>query len=185
MNFSKWLDFPKPSSFTRFLLDGFVLFPRSVVRQLTVIFCIAVGTRLGSFLGKKLHDLFGAAGLWIGYVLGIFIVLAIIWLILLGKILLFFPFPCCRRGRCHSIDNYGWPLGTFYGRIGWRRFEYVCRCGDLYIRQGTRFMQILPNGKKMPYKRLTGFRKWENDLDVHEDRSAGRHGHDDLDLPSD
>jgi len=33
----------------------------------------------------------------------------------------------------------------------------------MYIREGRRFMSLLPDDTTRPYKKLVGFRKWEDD----------------------
>jgi hypothetical protein len=104
-------------------------------------------------------------GPWIGYSIGFVIVFFLSWAILLGHILLFFPFPSCRQRKCHSIDDYTWNIGSFLGREGWGVYSYKCECGNEYVREGKRFMEVLPDGTKRPYKKLIGFRKWADDLD--------------------
>jgi hypothetical protein len=165
MKIFDWLNYTKSWSFIRFLLDGFALTPRSLVRLVSVWFCIAVSVLFGSFLGKHLEKIYGIAGRWTGYIIGILAVFILIWLVLLGRILLFFPFTTCRKQKCHGIKDYGWPIGAIYGRVGWGVYRYGCRCGDEYIRQGRRLMELLPDGTKRPYKKLIGFRKWADDLD--------------------
>jgi hypothetical protein len=87
------------------------------------------------------------------------------WAIWLGRILFFYPFPFCRRGKCHSIEDYRWYIDAIFGRVGRGVYLYKCKCGDEYIREGKRFMEILPDGTKRPYKKLVSFRKWADDLD--------------------
>ena len=90
-------------------------------------------------------------------------VLLLIWVLTLGNLLLRFPFPPCRQGRCRTIDAYTWIRGRIYGREKWNTYHYWCRCGDEYVREGKRFFQVLPDGTKKPYMMLAGFQKWEND----------------------
>ena len=154
----------------RFLLDGFAGTPRSVFRLISVWFCLAIGVIFGRLLGNQLENLCGLAGCWAGYIIGFMAVLIIIWLAFLGHISLFPRFTTCRKQKCHRIHDYGWPIGAIYGRVGWGVYRFGCRCGDEYICEGKKFLEILPDGTKRPYKKLIGFRKWADDLDSQEQK---------------
>lgn len=100
------------------------------------------------------------------------------WSSLLGRLLLFRPFPICRKGKCRGIDDYSWSHGLYFGKCAWGMYFYWCKCGDRYLRRGERFMEWTPGeapeesrrdirkGQTLPYKRLVGFRKWQDDLMV-------------------
>jgi hypothetical protein len=164
MGIPRWLNYSTSWSFIHFLFDGFALTPRSVVRLVLVWLCLAVGVIFGNFLGPHFEPICGVAGHWIGYIIGVLVVLIVLWLILLGHVVLFFPFTSCRQGKCHGIEDYRWYIGTIYGRVSCGTYRYRCRCGDEYVRQGNRFMEVLPDGTKRPYKKLVGFRKWADDI---------------------
>lgn len=55
-----------------------------------------------------------------------------------------------------------WRKGTIYGREKDGSYKYRCKCGDHFLRDGKRFMQVLDNGKLRPYK-LYEQGKWVND----------------------
>ena len=81
-----------------------------------------------------------------------------------GGLLLFFPLPFCRRGKCQAFgQDYIWRLGTLFGYETKGTYSYKCACGDIYIRNGARFMELLPDGTRRPYKRLVDFREWADD----------------------
>src|SRR6266481_908958 len=56
-----------------------------------------------------------------------------------------------------------WRLGTVYGYEVKGIYLYRCRCRDIYIREGKRFMALLADDTTRLYKKLAGFRKWEDD----------------------
>jgi hypothetical protein len=102
---------------------------------------------------------YGAFNL-VGVILGLLITRAV----LVGRLRVFFPLPLCRRGKCHKLGrDYVWRLGTLFGYETKGNYLYKCACGDIYVRQGTRFMELLPDGTRRPYKRLVGFRRWPDD----------------------
>lgn len=119
------------------------------------IFC---GVALGFLLGQS----WGVAGFSIGLILGIAIAFLLTWLVLLGRLLVFFPFPPCAHGKCHRFRDFYWRKGTIYGWEG-GVYRYKCRCGDEYIRRGRMWMKVLANDSTQPYKRLIGFRRWADD----------------------
>ena len=41
----------------------------------------------------------------------------------------------------------------------------------MYIREGKKFMALLPDDTTGPYKKLVGFRKWEEDSVLLSDKS--------------
>jgi hypothetical protein len=117
----------------------------------------------GLVMGVLLKKHWGLAGLWLGFPLGVVGAFLFTWALLLGRILLFFPFPTCRQGKCRKISDYRWRPGTIYGYEGNGQYFYVCRCGTTYVRQGKRFMEALSDGSCLGYKRLVGFRQWDVD----------------------
>ena len=131
-------------------------------RLLGTTFWIVCGMLLALYLGKS----WGVVGNCIGFTIGLAGVILFTWLILLGRILLFLPFPPCRQGKCHRLGDYVWRQGTIYGWEKWGVYSYRCKCGDYYVRDRKRFMQLLSDGTKQPYKKLIGFRKWADDLDL-------------------
>jgi len=119
---------------------------------------IACGAILGSFLGNR----WGAFGYIFGFLAGFLSASVLTWLILVTQNLFLMPFPECRRGKCHSFRDYVWKRGTIYGREKGGIFRYRCKCGDEYIRDGKRFMQVLSDGTTRPYKRYE-HGKWVDD----------------------
>ncbi len=63
-----------------------------------------------------------------------------------------------------TIADYVWKRGTIYGWQGGGEYHYRCRCGDVYVRKGKQFMVCFPDGSRQTYKKLSGFRRWEDDL---------------------
>jgi|SRR5580658_5407114 hypothetical protein len=120
----------------------------------------------GTLLGLALERTWGKLGFFVGFVVGMMGGVIVLWAVLLGRLLLWFPLPICRRGRCHRFGkDYEWRSGTIYGWEGKGLYLYVCKCGDKYIRRAGRFMEVLPDGTRRPYQKLVGFRRWADDLD--------------------
>lgn len=106
----------------------------------------------------------GKPGQWVFEFLGFFAGLFITWVVLKCRILLLFPFPLCQQGKCSRMgQDYVWRLGTLFGYEQNGMYLYKCRCGDMYLREGKRFMRLLEDDTLSAYKRLVGFRKWADD----------------------
>ena len=118
----------------------------------------------GAILGASFARPWGIEGRCVGSLLGFLIASVLTWAIWLGRILLFYPFPACRLEKCRGIEDYRWSMDAIFGRVGRGVYLYSCKCGDEYIREGKRFMEILPDGNKRPHKILVGFRKWVDDV---------------------
>jgi hypothetical protein len=158
-------------SWASFIL--YVLVWKNLPAGLRSIAFVALTGLLSAFLNKS----FGIS-LWIGAPV-IFLFLCIFaWAVLLGRLLLFIPFPPCKKGKCHSIDDYSWFMGSFFGKCKWGTYWYKCHCGDQYLRRGKRFMEFIPEvvvppspwininkGTTRPYKKLISFRKWADDTE--------------------
>jgi hypothetical protein len=159
MKVTLWnLLFARPWGWGEFLGDALFGGHASAARFLrTLCFFSAI-----FLMANRLKRLWGVE-YWIGYPVGFVVVFLLAWAVLLGRILLLFPFPSCRHGKCHSIDDYTWNWGSLFGREAWGVYYYKCKCGHQYIREGKRFMEILSDGTKCPYKKLIGFRKWTDD----------------------
>ena len=134
---------------------------------------IGVASLLAVFLKRSL-----GISLWIGVPIVFVAICWLAWAVLLGRLLLFVPFPPCRKNKCHEIDDDSWFHGTFLGKCKWGVYWYSCRCGDQYLRRGKRFMEFIPEavappspwvniskGTTRPYKKLVGFRKWADDTE--------------------
>jgi hypothetical protein len=130
--------------------------PRLLVTTLWVL--------CGWALSMALRPFLGAVAYFVGFPLGFSGAVVVTWAVLLGRILLLFPFPTCGRGKCNSIKQYKWRSGTIYGWEKGGRYRYRCRCGREYVRKGRRFMEVGPNGAMLPYKKLVGFREWADDV---------------------
>ena len=168
-----WLNFPKSSSFTLFFIYVLLGGHRSTIRFLRTVLFVASAVVFGEFLKKSL-----GIPKWVGCPGSFLIVCFVAWAVLLGRILLFVPFPPCRKGKCHNIDDYTWFMGSFFGKYKWGVYWYRCQCGDQYLRHGKRFMEFIPEvteppsqwvdinkGTTRPYKKLVGFRKWADDAE--------------------
>jgi hypothetical protein len=67
------------------------------------------------------------------------------------------PRPVCRQSKCRSRDYVlvdSTPL----------KAVFRCRCGDLYLSEGKRFSQILPDNSLLTYMVLDSSGNWKNDL---------------------
>ena len=134
---------------------------RSLTRLLLVICWFACAVLLANFLGKS----WGIIGYCVGFSVGFVVSSILTWAALLGYVLLFLPFPPCQAGKCRSIDDYEWNVAAIFGRYKWGVYRYTCRCGDKYVRDGKRFMKLLPDGETRPYKMLAGFREWSDEME--------------------
>lgn len=128
------------------------------------ILWVASGFLASQALGRS----FGLIGGLVGFGGGALLAYLATWAVWIGGNFVFYPLPACRNERCVQFD-YVWKRGGWnpnaeeFERERGGVFHYRCKCGDEYIRLGTRFMQVLPDGTLQPYKRLTGFRKWRDD----------------------
>jgi hypothetical protein len=114
----------------------------------------------GAVLAIQLRRAWGIAGYIVGFPVGFTGALMLTWAVLVGRILVLFPLPVCRRGKCRGFRQYTWRKGTIRGWEEWGVYLYRCKCGDLYIRRGRQFIQLLPDGKERPYKKLVAFQTW-------------------------
>jgi hypothetical protein len=48
---------------------------------------------------------------------------------------------------------------------------YISAVAGMYIHERKRFMALLPDATTRPYKKLVGFRKWEDDSVLLSDKS--------------
>src|SRR5258708_290639 len=98
----------------------------------------------GATVALSLINTWGVIAAFIGFVLGVTGGITITWAITLGRILLFFPLPLCRQGKCQRFGkDYVWRKGTVYGKCKWGVYLYKCRCGDQYLRRGKKFMEFI------------------------------------------
>lgn len=118
------------------------------------------GALASSYLGFP----YGFLGYVLGFLFGFLACYGLLWIILVGRLRLFFPLPRCKRGNCRNYDGYYWPVGTIYGWEWWGVYRYRCKCSDdEYVRRGKRFMEVSPDEQNVHYKKLCGFRKWTDD----------------------
>jgi hypothetical protein len=129
-------------------------------RLLAIVFWMSVGVLLANQLPRS----WGLVGHVVGFAIGFAGAVVLTWAIVVGRILVFMPYPICRQGRCSSMKEYSWPKGTVYGKTNSGEYRYRCKCGDQYIRDGRRFMAVGHDGAKLPYKKLVGFHKWADDV---------------------
>jgi hypothetical protein len=126
----------------------------------------------GALLWFGVRRPWGKPGYYVFSVVGCIAGLTITRALLVGRLRLLFPFPLCQQGKCHRLgQDYVWRLGTLFGYEGKGIYLYKCRCGDLYMREGKRFMELLQDDTRRPYKKLVAFRKWADDS-AERDRSS-------------
>jgi len=125
----------------------------------TLIFIILSGAvlALGHFLAGK----WGAVGWLIGGVpVGLF------WACMLfftaRSVFIQFrhslgPRPVCRQGECR-------PRAYVLVDSAPMKAVFRCRCGDLYLSEDDRFLQILPDHSLLPYVVRDSSRSWKKDL---------------------
>lgn len=166
------------ASFLCFLLEG-VLCARTLPRLLVIQIVFLLSIILGMAIWRWIGDPLGGFGSVMAVTLCGLLIAFVLWVLLLGQILLFYPFPSCKQGQCSTIADYKWDARFIYGRVGWNRYVYECRCGDTYFRHGERFLLIvkpdgisdssrdvpITSGNTRPYKKLIGFRRWGRDDD--------------------
>jgi len=118
----------------------------------------------GAIFGLAFERHWGHPGLYLGWIVGTLSGMAVTWALLLTRLLFLFPLPPCKQGRCTRIGkDYVWKRGRILGYEGNGVYLYKCNCGDQYLRQGKKFLELLPDGTSRPFKRLVGFRKWGDD----------------------
>ena len=152
----------------------YALFGKTLVSTLRSYGFVAIAVILAMYFKKRWE-----LSLWIEVPIALIFLYLLVWAFLLVRLLVFVPFPYCRKGKCHSIDDYAWCHGQFFGKFRWGVYWYQCRCGDQYLRRGKRFMDFIPEvqvrpspwininkGTTHPYKRLVGFRKWAEDVEI-------------------
>jgi hypothetical protein len=126
----------------------------------------------GGLLWLAFRTPWGKPGYYVFALVGFIAGLIITRAFLVGRLRMFFPFPLCRQGKCYRFgQDYVWRLGTLFGYETRGIYLYRCSCGDMYIREGKRFMSLLPDDTTRPYKKLVGFRKWEDDSGLLSDES--------------
>lgn len=116
--------------------------------------------------GAILSILFGRAsgvfGYMIGFLAGFSGAFLLTWVILVTLNVLLKPWPECRSGQCRTFRGYVWKRNSIYGWEKGGIFRYRCKCGDEYVRDGNRFLQVLSDGTTRPYKRYEDG-KWVDD----------------------
>jgi hypothetical protein len=118
----------------------------------------------GVLIWEGLHEPWGRIGYAAFIVLGFVVGLLATRAFLIGRLWVLFPLPACRRGKCQRLGrDYTWRLGTLFGYETKGHYLYRCACGEMYIRKGKRFTELLPDDTHRPYKRLVGFRKWADE----------------------
>ena len=141
--------------------EAFLLPKLTIPRLVWFIYVFSWGAGFAVYLGAHC----GVIGHYIGFICGVIFGFFHPILLLWGLFALFYPCPQCRRGKCRHYTDFVWRKWTFFGYEKWRAWRYMCSCGDEHIFDGNRFMEVLPDGTKRPYKKLVGFRKWADDLD--------------------
>ncbi|MEX2015647.1 MAG: hypothetical protein WD873_03350 [Candidatus Hydrogenedentales bacterium] len=159
-----WYFYTTPkTSFRRFVFYVFLGGSRlNNIPTFTTYGSILIGLSLAFSLEYLLIGTKGTVALLLLIPAGMILSFFLLWLFFLSRVLLIYPFPECRQGRCRGINDFEWGIGTVYGweYLHWHFYE--CSCGDLYVRRGRRFMSAVEEGPR-PYKKLVGFRRWAND----------------------
>lgn len=131
----------------------------TVPRLIGTSIWIACGV-MSSFL---LGHVFGAFGYVLGFLVAVVAGFLLTWLVLVTLNVWLNSRPDCRRGKCRTFRDYVWKRGTVYGRERDGTFRYRCRCGDEYVRDGRRLLELLKDGTTRPYKRYKGRGRWVSD----------------------
>jgi hypothetical protein len=130
--------------------------------QITVfhLFWVSFVIACGLFASRKLALHWGKVGWLVGGLIGILsgvLLLYSLWL-LAEFYYRFRPLrPTCRNGKCRS-DEYEINV---VAKEGLWESENRCKCGDTYLRSGSRFMLLLPDGSTQPYMLRKPFHNWE------------------------
>ena len=112
----------------------------------------------GGLLWLDLRKPWGQPGFYVFSLFGFISGLILTRAFLKGRLQLFFPLPLCRQGKCYRLgQDYVWRLGTLFGYETKGIYLYRCRCGDTYIREGRRFMQLLTNDTLHPSEKTSRF----------------------------
>ncbi len=56
----------------------------------------------------------------------------LLWLALYRLVSARIEFPTCESGKCHGMSDFSFRFGTWLGLVGWRKWEFACRCGHVY-----------------------------------------------------
>jgi hypothetical protein len=160
-----------PFSFQRFVVLGFIS-TRTLPRLLAIQAVITCGALIGMLLCRWTGTPIESLGFYVSSVLSCLILIIILWVFILGRLLLFYPLPICRNGKCCGYKEYSWSTMSIYGRMQWGHY--------LYLRHHKKFIEIVapePSdsqfGEWIPiteaniraYKRLSKFRNWIDDSD--------------------
>lgn len=168
------------AGFLRFLMEG-VLCAKTLPRLLAIQNVFVSGMALGIAAWCWAGCPFGGFGFVAAVTSSNLMLAFVLWILLLGRILLFYPFPTCKKSPCSTIADYNWDARFIFGRAGWNSYIYECRCGDFYLRHGRRFLIVvepepgpeehpeksrdvrITGANTRPYVKLTGFRTWACD----------------------
>jgi len=129
----------------------------SGIHVLVLALIIGCGVVLAQFLGRSL----GWLGYLIGFLVGILIAFAVLYLLGRVESCLLPHLPICRGGRCKYKD-----YELIQGGHRDPGFLYRCKCGDTYVHipAEKRFMELLPDGTKRPYKKRGFPGIWKDDI---------------------
>lgn len=120
------------------------------------LFILICATLSSLFFGNK----FGLLGGIIGFPLGLILAFLIIYIlnILMDLWYVWRPLrPICKNGKCKSND-YKWVT-----RIEDFCPVFICSCGDLYLKNGSLFIELLSDGSSEPYMSHSFFGRWKKD----------------------
>lgn len=121
------------------------------------LFNIVCALLLGCYLWTRSGALYGIIGAVLGFGLAVGF-----WQFILLLDHLWHKWrplrPSCRRGACRAED-YHWLVETEQGDV------FRCCCGDKYLRRGTKFMELLPDGSTRSYMKRGRLAKWVPDTE--------------------
>ncbi len=111
----------------------------------------------GVFLGSLLFEPFGTTGAIGGFMLGFSFSFGLLWASSMFHDYMKEQYPRrprCRRGECRW-DCYRWKEDQDGGAL------FRCNCGDLYLRKGREFLEVLQDGSTRPYMIKKRFHGWQ------------------------
>ena len=116
-----------------------------------VIIFLIVGALVADWAARQI----GWLGYPLGFLGGIIVSLGIVYA-LGARLLLVWPErPDCKSGTCKS-DDYE------IHRTG-KNFDWICRCGVHYRKDGRRFYEVREGDSLVPFKIWKVFRGWSSD----------------------
>ena len=114
--------------------------------------CSVGGGLLGVFLYGRYGIMGMAIGCIVGFILSNYLLKGIVAILSRIETIIRPLRPSCRNGKC-TVRDYEVSVNSV-GLI------FRCKCGDRYVHENGRFMEILPDGSRRHYKKRTILGKW-------------------------